>query len=275
MLTVGADIGKYRTKISWRGGVRGHLSKLATYREIKDTITLDDNNLIIEYKNQMYLAGELSEREGQNFINSPDLHKSNIVTVLNLLIALSRLPSTDFNVVIGNPFGVNTQKERLLLKELLIGTKEFKVNDKPFRVNVHNLGIAPEGYAAWFSDTTYEDCNIWDFGSTTVNAISVRKKKLIDKRSHTFEEGFETLIDDNYEGLMESLKIRMEKMWSDGTKKIICIGGKAPEMFKYVREQYPNSNAVVHSNFEYANALGLYELGVIAYERTANLAMRS
>jgi hypothetical protein len=41
------------------------------------------------------------------------------------------------------------------------------------------------------------------------------------------------------------------------------------------REQYPNSNAVVHSNFEYANALGLYELGVIAYERSDQSSMRS
>jgi hypothetical protein len=223
LLTVGADIGKFRSKIKWRGGVQGHLSKIATYREIKDNLSLDDNNVIIEYKNQVYLAADLSEREGQNFINSPDLHKSNIVTVLNLLISLSRLPDTDFNLVIGNPFGINTQKERLLLKELIVGTKEFKVNEKQFRITIHNLGIAPEGLSAWYSDSSYDDCNIWDFGSTTIHCIAVRKRKLNDKRSHTFEEGFETLIDHNYDGLMQSLKIRMEKKLSDGDKKTRTI----------------------------------------------------
>lgn len=270
MLTVGADIGKHKTKIKWKGGVRGHLSKIATYREIKDNLQLDENNLIFEYKNNSYLVGDLAEREGQNFLNSPDLHKSNLVTLSNLLIELSRLPSTEFNIIVGNPFGINTQKERNSLKELLIGTKEFRVNDKPYRINVRNVGIAPEGLAAYYSDASHDDCNIWDFGSTTIHAIAIRKRKLIDKRSHTFEDGFETMIDSNYEGLMQSLKNQMEKKWNDGNKRMVCVGGKAPDMLNFIREYYPQSNATIHNNYEFANAIGLYEMGVVAYERTTN-----
>lgn len=266
MLVIGADIGKYRTKIKWRGGVQGHLSKISTYREVRDTIQLDDNYIIVEYNGQKYLAGDLSEREGQNFLNSPDIHKSNLVTLLNLLIQLSRLPDDTFNVVLGNPFGINVQKEREQLKTLVQGIKEYKVNNKQYKVNIKNIGVAPEGLAAWYSNPVYEDCNILDFGSSTIHAIAVRKKKLLDKRSHTFDFGFETMIDNNYEGLMYSIKTQMEKKWDDGDKKILVIGGKAPEMFKYVREMYPNSNPVMHNNHEYANALGLYELGKIAYE---------
>lgn len=268
MLTVGADIGKYRTKIAWRGGVRGHLSKISTYREIKDNVHLDENYIVMEYNGNKYLAGLLAEREGQNFLNSPDIHKSNLVTLLNLLIELSRLPDDNFNVVLGNPFGINVQKERESLKNLIQGVKEFNVNGKQFKVHIRNVGVAPEGLAAWYSNPIYEDCNILDFGSSTIHAIAVRKKKLLDKRSYTFDLGFETLIDTNYEGLMQSIKSQMEKKWDDGDIKIMVIGGKAPEMFRFVRDQYPNSNPIIHNNHEYANALGLYELGVVAYERT-------
>jgi hypothetical protein len=267
MLTVGADVGKFKTKIKWKGGVQGHLSKLSTYREVKDNLQLDDTFIIIEYNNQKYLAGELADREGQNFLNSPDVHKSNLVTLLNLLIELSRLPDDEFNVIVGNPFGINNQAERESLKKLIIGVKDFKVNGKQKRINIRNLGVAPEGLAAWYSDTTYEDVNIFDFGSSTIHAIAVRKKKLVDKRSHTFDFGFETMVDRNYEGLMESIKIQMQKKWDDGDRKIIIVGGKAPDMFKYVREYYPNSNPTMHNNYEYANSIGLYNLGVVAYER--------
>jgi hypothetical protein len=266
MLTVGADVGKYRTKIRWKGGVQGHISKIATYREIRDTIQLDDNNLIIEYNNQAYFAGDLAEREGQNFLNSEVVYKSNLVTQLNLLIELSKLPSDAFNLVIGNPFGINTKKERESLKNLLIGVKNFKVNDKPFKINIANVGVCPEGLSAYYSDNSLpDDCNIWDFGSSTIHGMSIRKRKLIDKRSHTFEFGFETMIDPDYPSLMHSLMYQMEKRWNDGNKKLLCIGGKAPDMFKYVRESYPDSNATIHNNFEFANAIGNYVLGEKAY----------
>lgn len=268
MLTVGADIGKYRTKIKWKGGVQGHLSKIATYREIKDNVKLDDNHVIVEFNKQKYLAADLAEREGQNYLNSPDIHKSNLITLLNLMIELGRLPDINFNVIIGNPFGINVQSERERLKNLIIGTKEFNINGKDFRINIHNVGVAPEGLAAWYSSSFPDDVNIWDFGSSTIHAIAVRKKKFVDKRSHTFDLGFETLIDDNYDGLMQSLFSQMEKKWNDGDKKIICIGGKAPEMYRYVTDRYPNSNAVMHNSHEYANAIGLHEMGVAAYERT-------
>jgi hypothetical protein len=266
MLTVGADIGKFKTKIKWKGGVQSHISKIATYREIKDSIHLDDNNLIIEFNNQMYFAGLLAENEGQNYLNSPELHKSNLVTLLNLLIGLSKLPSDIFNLVIGNPFGINTQKERETLKNLLIGVKEFKVNDKPYRIHIRNVGVCPEGLAAYHSDSSLpDDCNIWDFGSSTIHAITVRKRKLIDKRSNTFDFGFETMIDHDYPSLMHSLKNQMEKRWNDGNKKMLLVGGKAPDMFKYVHEAYPSNNATMHNNFEFANAIGNFVLGERAY----------
>lgn len=271
MLTVGADVGKFRTKIKWSGGVRGHLSRLATYREVKDNLVLDDNNIIIEYRNQRYLAGELADREGQNYLNSQDLHKSNLVTILNLLIELSRLPSVDFNIVVGNPFGINTDKERKALKDLLLGIKEFKVNGKEHRINIRNVGVGAEGLAAYYSDVGLpDDLNIWDFGSSTIHAICIRKRKLVDKRSHTFDYGFESLVDNDYRSLMMSLKFQMEKKWNDSNRKMLCIGGKAPDMYKYVCENYPENNATMHNNYEFANAIGLFNLGVIAYERAAN-----
>lgn len=271
MLTIGADIGKFRTKIKWKGGVRGHLSKLATYREVKDNLILDENNIIIEYRNQAYIVGDLAEREGQNYLNSPELHKSNLVTIVNLLVELSRLPDTDFNVVVGNPFGINTEKERKSLKELLLGTKEFRVNGKPHRININSVGVGAEGLAAYYSDPSLpDDLNIWDFGSSTIHGICIRRRRLVDKRSHTFDFGFESLLDHDYKSLMLSLKTQMEKKWNDSNRKILCIGGKAPEMFNYVREHYPESNPTTHNNYEYANAIGLYNLGVVAYERAAN-----
>lgn len=268
MLIVGADVGKYKSKIKWKGGVQGHLSKISTYREIRDTVQLDDNYIVIEYNGHKYFAGDLSEREGQNHLNSPDIYKSNLVTLLNLLIELSRLPDDTFSVVLGNPFSINTQKERENLKNLVIGTKEFKVNNKNYHIHIRNLGVAPEGLAAWYSlgNSNFDDVNIWDFGSSTIHAIAVRKRKLLDKRSHTFDFGFESMIDSNYEGLMLSLKAQMEKKWNDGDKKMLLCGGKASEMYKYVREQYPNSNAIMHNNHEYANALGLFQLAEAAYE---------
>jgi hypothetical protein len=270
LLTVGADVGKFRTKIKWRGGVRGHLSKLATYREVKDNLVLDDNNIVIEYRGQAYIAGDLADREAQVFLNSPDLYKSNVVMLLNLLIELSRLPSTDFNIVIGNPFGINTDKERKALKELLVGVKEFKVNDKRHQINIRNVGVCAEGLAAYYSDPALpDDLNIWDFGSSTIHGICIRKRKLVDKRSHTFDFGFESLLDNDYKSLMLSLKSQMEKKWNDSNRKILCIGGKAPDMFNHVREHYPENNATMHNNYEFGNAIGLFNLGVVAYERTA------
>lgn len=267
MLTIGADIGKFRTKIKWRGGVQGHLSKIATFREIRDNLQLDDNYIVIEYGGKKYLAGDLAEKEGEIYLNSPDICKSNLITLLNLLIELSRLPDSHFNIILGNPFKINTQKERETLRDLVKGIKEYKVNGKEYRSNILNVGVCPEGLAAYYSNPAYEDCNIIDFGSSTIHCIAVRKKKLIDKRSHSFDFGFESLIEINNEGLMNSIKMQMEKKWDDGNKRIILVGGKAPEMYRYVCENYPESNPIIHNNPEYANALGLFELGMIAYER--------
>lgn len=263
MLTVGADIGKYKMKIKWRGGTKDYLSKIAVYHELRDNI--DEEYTVIEYGGKKYFTGELADREGnENLLNSPDIYKSNHVTLLNLLIGLSKLPDDEFRIVVGNPLGVNNQLERTRLNDLLSGIKEFKVNGKSFRKHVLKVGIAPEGLAAWYSQPNSDDLNIWDFGSSTIHAIAVRKRKLLDSRSRTFDFGFETMVDNNYEGLMESLASQMEKKWNDGNPKVMCIGGKAVEMFQYVRKYY--ANAILHNNPEFANALGLYEMGVAAYE---------
>lgn len=266
MLIVGADIGKYRVKLRWKMGVGGHLSRVATYREIKDNVVLDANNMIVEFENQTYLVGDLAEREGQVFFNSNDVHKSNLVTLVNLLVGLSKLPSTDFKIVIGNPFGINTDQERNTLKELLRGDKEFKVNHQPQHVKIHNVGVGAEGVVAYYSEPNLpDDLNIFDFGSTTIHAISIRKRKLVDKRSHTFDFGFESLLDHDYGSLMYSLKSQMEKRWNDGNHKILCVGGKAPEMFQHVAKQYPDSNVTIHRDYQHANSIGLYRLGEIIY----------
>lgn len=274
LLVVGADVGKFKTKVKWKGGIEHHLSKIATFREIKDNIQLDDQYLVIEYDNIKYLAGTLAEREGQNFLNSPDINKSNLVTLLNLLISLSKLPSERFSVVLGNPFGVNYKSERESIKNLIIGIKKCKINGQTKIINIERVGIAPEGLAAYYTFPHYEDVNILDFGSSTIHAIAIRKRKLLDKRSHTFDFGFETMIDTNYDGLIHSIKIQMEKKWNDNVRKIILIGGMAPEMFRYVKHYYPEYDISLHANYEFANANGLYELGVIAYggqnDRLAN-----
>ncbi|MDP5276350.1 hypothetical protein [Chengkuizengella axinellae] len=116
MITVGADVGKYKTKIKWRGGTQSHLSCVSTFRELRGDVPLDEQNLLVEYENQRFFVGDLADREGQNYLNSPDWHKSNTVTLINLFAAVSRIPDTDFSIVVGNPFGINTPKERERLK---------------------------------------------------------------------------------------------------------------------------------------------------------------
>ncbi|NDI34689.1 ParM/StbA family protein [Chengkuizengella sediminis] len=267
MITVGADIGKFRTKIKWRGGTQSHLSCVSTFRELRGDVPLDNQNLIVEYKNQRFFVGDLAEREGQNYLNSPDWHKSNTVTLINLFAAFSRIPGTDFSIVVGNPFGINTLKEREVLKNMLIGTKHFKVNHKDYRITIHNVGVAPEGIAAYYSMPIHNDLNILDFGSSTIHAIAIRNRRLTDKRSHTFDFGFESLIDTDFRSIMQGIKFKLEKKWNDFDERIMLIGGKAPEMDVYVKEQYPNSNITIHHNHHFANALGMYEMGRVAYER--------
>ncbi|MDP5275254.1 ParM/StbA family protein [Chengkuizengella axinellae] len=267
MITIGADVGKYKTKIKWRGGIQSHLSSVSTFRELRGEIPLDDQNMIIEYENQKFFVGDLADREGQNYLNSPDWHKSNTVTLINLFAAVSRIPSTDFSIVVGNPFGINTPKERERLKSMIVGTKHFKVNHKDYRVTIHNVGVAPEGMAAYYSVPLHNDLNILDFGSSTIHAIAIRNRRLTDSRSHTFDFGFESLVDTDYRSIMQGIKFKLEKKWGDFNKRIMLIGGMASEMDAFVKEQYPNSQITIHHNQHFANALGMYEMGKVAYER--------
>lgn len=263
-MIVGCDIGKYQSRFVYSPLAQfSFKSKLYVYRPLKVENQLSENDLIIEYKGEKYLGGNLGEREGEIPYQFVDSSKAHLTTLINLLAGLHRLPVNSFRIVIGCPISIRTEKEKDRLRQLVKGVHKVAVNGNEKVINIESVEVGPEGAAGYYAEPKYDDCQGFDFGSTTTNHFYISSKRFIDKRSGTFPYGSENSVTSNRAGLIKVMHSQLTTKF-ERDRPTMIMGGLAQTMLPYVRGYYPGAYVVDDPIF--ATARGLYEIARAIYD---------
>lgn len=263
-MLVGCDIGKYQSRFVYSPLAQFVFkSKLYVYRPLRVDNKLSQNDLIIEFKGEKYLGGDLGEREGEIPYQFVDTSKAHLTTLINLLAGLHRLPSNIYKIVLGCPISIRDDREKNRLKQLVRGVHKITVNGVEKIIKIEAVEVGPEGAAGYYSESKHQDCQGIDFGSTTTNYFYIAGKKFIDKRSGTFPIGAENSVTVDRAGLIKVMYSQLVTKF-DRDRPTMLMGGLAQNMMPYVREYYPG--AYVVSDPIFATARGLYQIARAIYD---------
>lgn len=267
MQIVGFDSGKFSNKIAYSKNnitliTKSFKSKLYEYVDTKVDLALSEQDLIIEFEGRKFFGGDLGEREGEIPISFTDASKLHNNTLINVLTGLHQIEDEDFNLVIGSPISQRTKEEKQALIKLIKGRHKIRVNYVTKEINIIDVNVSPEGAAGYYSHPISGEVQGMDFGSSTTNYFYMINGKFVNKRSGTFSYGSENSI------MSDSKKI--EAIFSQLSNKFknenptMLMGGKAKDMFQYVREYYPK--AFIVQNPIFASAIGFYKIARGIYE---------
>lgn len=263
ILVAGVDAGKSSLKASSNYGLYSHPSRLYSYRDFKVDIELGSKDYIVHWKGKMYLGGCLGEREGDFGVFHSGLTKIHESTLINILLYLSRYSERYAKIVIGCPISIRTNQEKEALSNMIKGKHSIIINDREHEINILDCKVAPEGAGAFWSNPRDGICNGLDFGSTTVNYFRVENKEYRDKKSGTFDFGFENVVNMDYEAMAASIASFLENKWNKKELIMLC-GGGAKIMESFIKEHFPNCYVV--DNHIHANAIGFQKIARSAYE---------
>lgn len=264
-IIVGADIGKYQTRI-----VDGPMtmlnfpSRIIRYNDSSIFHDLGKKDFMIEYKNESFFIGEFAKREGKVHIQYRDTSKVHFTTLLNLLCGLYCLPDDRYKIVINTPIGNKGSKEVNNLKELVAGKHNVTINGKKRTIYIEDVGVWVEGAAGFFSQPMEGIIQGFDFGSTTTNKFYFEDKYFINSKSDTTPYGIENSneIVDSPEEFMEALNAQQSHIFKRDNKTMV-MGGGSDLMIEHVKKFYPK--AFIVNDPIFATAIGLYRLAKNKY----------
>jgi plasmid segregation protein ParM len=263
-LTVGIDSGKSALKCASANGLYSHPSRLFNYRDFKvENSQLGSKDYIVSFKGKKYFAGTLGVKEGEFGVFHSGLTKINEATLINILVTLSRYNEKNFKLVVGCPISIRTAEEKESLSNMIRGIHQIEVNGKLHTINILECKVAPEGAGAFWSQPRDGIVNGLDFGSTTVNYFTVDNKEYRDRKSGTFNWGFENVANMDYEAMAASISSNLENKWNKREPVMLC-GGGAKIMEPFIKKHF--SNCYLAENPVHANSIGFHRIGVAAYE---------
>jgi plasmid segregation protein ParM len=180
------------------------------------------------------------------------------------------------SIVVGQPIKKHKETEKNKIKDMLLGPHTVKVNNKTRSFHIDNVGVAPEGSAAFWSLPQDGLIRIIDVGSGTVNAATIIDNRHINTSSDTFNFGAETINNRNdYSNMARGIIRNTTKLkWNKSDKVLIC-GGIAEGIAPYIIEHYPNAEILKPTFVNgrevkilspvFANAVGFYAIAKGAF----------
>lgn len=264
MMIVGVDGGKSALKGCSSSGLYSHPSRLYNYRDFKvENSELGAKDYIVEFQHKKYFGGTLGIKEGEFPVFHSGLTKINKATLINILVYLSRFNHNEFKIVVGCPITIRTNEEKENLSKLITGKHNIIVNGNLNTIDIIECKVAPEGAGAFWSQPRDGIVNGLDFGSTTTNYFRVENKEYRDKKSGTFDWGFENVTNMDHEAMASSIASQLENKWNKNESLMLC-GGGAKVMEEYIKKYFPN--CFIAENPVFANAIGFHKIAVSVYE---------
>lgn len=283
---IGVDAGNSEVKVFGEKGALKFSATLSEWHEFRLKPSIKETDVEYnewEYEGEKGFAGKLAEREGLAKRNTRGTSKAHKDVVIRTLIALHRygtfLGSKDFSfkIAVGNPVESFTQSERKEIKRLLEKTHVFKLNKKLKEIVIEEVEVVAEGAAAYWAAPKKGLVRILDFGSGTVNGVSVEDGEYIDSQSFTIDKGLETDASISPEVLWSATWARcLDKSWRFNDQ-ILLVGGAADKILEIAQQHLTNVQVLEPSvkygddEFKiypsiYANAIGLYEIAKDVFE---------
>ena len=283
-LILGIDAGNHMAKVMGPFGTDKFRTNICDWfeRDVEETFGSDDMEFEINGRKGFAGTIALYEDEFGNGATYGDT-KAHEDTKIRVLLAINRYLNNycpnigHVSIVVGQPIKKHKDSEKNKIKDMLFGQHTIKVNGKTRTFYINNVGVAPEGSAAFWSLPQDGLVRIIDVGSGTVNAATIIDNRHINTSSDTFNFGAETINNKNdYSNMARGIIRNTTKLkWNKSDKILIC-GGISEGITPHLIEHYPNAeilNPQVRSRNEvkilkpvFANAVGFYVIAKGAFE---------
>lgn len=261
-MIVGLDIGRSSVKLYDGERVLNFPSVVGEWRERKLKSSFSKNDLEIEFQGECYFVGTLAENESEFSRSMMTDNKCHDDTLILALTALHQANINACRVITGLPIKSHDTVNKAHLKSLLQGRHEITVNGESKDIIIKSVDVAAEGGAAFWSNPRPGKIRLIDGGSKTINFVTMKDKKYVDRDSGTLDFGFETNKSVNDKQLVARIAGELGKKWSSNDV-ILTAGGKADVLADHLQTYFSNVGSI--QDALYANAIGYYNIGNIIH----------
>jgi len=268
-LILGIDAGNYEGKTVGAQGVDVWKTNISGLTERKVAEVFGEDDMEFSVNGRAGLAGTIAKYESRRKSNGMyGQSKAHWQTEVRVLLSVYRyamkygVNTSRVSLVTGQPYVGHTEAEKGVLKALLQRTHEVSVNGNRMSITIEEVGVAPEGVGAFFSQPA-QTCKVLDIGSGTVNAISFEDYRVTNYNSDTFNYGTE--VASANEVVDGAIQDTVALGWNTQDKVYVC-GGSAAQLLPEIKRFYINAEllAPVYRGEQlatkYANAVGFYTL---------------
>lgn len=267
---IAIDDGGNSCCIATRDGLENFPSIKGYYGERNLTSLSGKYDYIVDYLNNRYVMGTLAKYDCTMPIQMHTKSKQNEFFDLSVLVAIHQFGYLSNDVVVSVPIRMHNDEEKEGRRSRLIGSHTVTVNGVTKTFYINDVKVAPESAVAYWVDQPRGKSRFLDIGSRTIGyATTVNEDgdiRFIDSESDTiFGKGVEALSNDyNAKGLADFICGRLSRIWST-SDSVYLLGGGAldEELVNNILNYFPNSR--VMNNPKLINAIGMYNLGKVAF----------
>lgn len=273
---VGLDLGRRNIKAYDGSTYLTFQSFVGEYRDLRLDYKLDSKGFITSFNNTMHFVGSVAKDESEFARQMLVDNKTNPDTLILALTTLHQLIPKEadegvFDVVTGLPVSLYTKENKDSLSSLLTGEWVVTVNGVAKKIRLERVRVSVEGGGAFWSNPRAGLVRIIDGGSKTINYISLRNKRYIDKDSDTLPFGFDTNRSLNLQNIVSVIAGEVGKKWS-AYDDVFTVGGMAKPLAENLKPFFPkvaplelgqrlsSDGGVVDGNL-FSNAIGYFNIG--------------
>ncbi len=277
-LILGIDAGNNGAKVAGPYGIDISKTAICGWFERDVEETFGDDDVEFEICGRKGYAGSIAKEEdeygGGSMFGDTKAHDD---TKVRVLLAVNRYikkycPGEEIvKIVVGQPIATHKELEKKKIKDMLLGAHDFVVNGERVSFYIEAVEVATEGGGAFWSRPEIGLVHMLDIGSGTVNAITIKDKKIINNSSSTFNFGAETIKNkSDMSGMARGIIQNTTKLkWHKDDFVLVC-GGIADRVATHLQGHFKNIE-VLNPQFQYkdgvtiahpvyANAIGFYNI---------------
>jgi len=226
---------------------------------------------IVDYKGEKYVMGTLAKYDCRYPLQMHSQTKQHVFFDLSILVAIHQFGFANNYLVTSVPISMHNNDEKTGRIMRLVGDHTIVVNGKSKTFNIMEARVAPETAVAFWINEPQGKSRFIDLGSRTIGyATTIYEDgvtRFIDSESGTFSgKGLEALGDDyNQQALADYICGRLMVDWKEGDSVYLLGGGALDEkLVSSIMGYFPKSKVL--NNPQMANAIGMYQLGRVAYD---------
>ena len=267
---IAIDDGGYSTCVVTKSGVEVFPSVKGHYGRRNLTSAIGRHDFIVEYQGRKYVMGTLAEADCLMPLQMHTDTKQHDFYDLSVLVAIHQYGFLSNNVIISVPIAMHNEDEKSGRIARLRKSHTITVNDVTKTFSITDVKVAPESASAFWIEEPQGKNRFLDLGSRTIGYATTLNHngdiRFIDTESGTFFGKGLQALDGNYDP--QSLADYICGILSANWKKsdvVHILGGGALDtsLVSYIRDHFPNAR--VMENPQVANAIGMYNLGRLAY----------